>query len=371
MKRIFTYLLLGSTFLSLGQQGAPAPYYNGFNWNLTGMNMKDALASKIISTHTKELTYGQTENAIRIADADPTNGDNVLMVYGYSNNVCPYVDDNDFGTSPDGTFHRSRSRDADVTTVNMCAWNREHIYAQALGTPPLGQSGPGADAHMLRVCDVDRNSARANRIYTSGSGNSTTIGSNNFYPGDEWKGDVARILMYMYLHYGTQCLPAAVATGTPVASDANMLDLLLQWNAEDPVSAYEDNRNTYLGGTPTSSNYKQGNRNPFIDNPYLATVIWGGPVAQNRWPNVFLSIEEAELSTISVYPNPSSDVINISSEIALDRIDIITINGQVVQQIKNPVFENNNYTISNLPKGFYFLKLSSESNSVTKKVLIN
>ena len=39
--------------------------------------------------------------------------------------------------------------------------------------------------------------------------------------------------------------------------------------------------------------------------------------------------------------------------------------------VVNPVIQSNTYTISNLPKGFYFLKLSSASNFVTKKVLIN
>jgi hypothetical protein len=77
------------------------------------------------------------------------------------------------------------------------------------------------------------------------------------------------------------------------------------------------------------------------------------------------------LNAVSIYPNPSSNIVNISTDITLDEIDIITINGQVLQQIKKPAFENNNYTISNLPKGFYFLKLSTDTNSVTKKVLIN
>jgi hypothetical protein len=63
--------------------------------------------------------------------------------------------------------------------------------------------------------------------------------------------------------------------------------------------------------------------------------------------------------------------VNISSTVSFDQIDIITINGQILQQIKNPVIESNTYTISNLPKGFYFLKLSSATSSVTKKVLIN
>ena len=201
------------------------------------------------------------------------------------------------------------------------------------------------------------------------SGHSTNV-TDGWYPGDEWKGDVARMIMYMYLRYGSQCLPSNVGVGNPVSNDADMIDLFLTWNAQDPVSLYEDNRNTYHGNTSNSD--AQGNRNPFIDNPYLATVIWGGPLAQNRWPAIFLDTPTFDLgNAISIYPNPSSNIVNISADITLDEIDIITINGQVLQQIKKPAFENNNYTISNLPKGFYFLKLSYDKNSITKKVLIN
>ena len=360
MKRILSSLLLSFTLVSLAQQGAPAsPYYNGFNWTLTGTNLKDALATKIISTHTNLLTYTPgVWNALKIVDLDPVNNNNVLLVYGWEN-----------GTDADVTNDRSRNKDFNSGTDGD--WNREHIFAQSLGNPDLGQLGPGADAHMLRACDVQRNSNRGNRLYAAGSGNSGIVGLN-WYPGDEWKGDVARIIMYMYLHYGDQCLPTYVTAGTTAESDTNMVNLLLQWNADDPVSQYEDNRNDYLGGTPNSNNYKQGNRNPFIDNPYLATVIWGGPVAQNRWPAIFLDTPTFDLgNAISIYPNPSSNIVNISTDITLDEIDIITINGQILQQIKKPAFENNNYTISNLPKGFYFLKLSSDTNSVTKKVLIN
>ena len=372
MKRIFTLILLSIALISLAQQGAPAsPYYNSFNWSLTGTNLKNALATKIIATHTNELTYSQAENALRYTDLDPADvtNTNVLLVYGYSPNICVYVDNNNFGTSADATFHRSRNKNADVTTSNQCAWNREHIFAQALANPPLGQTFGGADAQMLRTCDVDRNSARGNKLYANGSGNSGNVGAN-WYPGDEWKGDVARIIMYMYLHYGSQCLPTYVAVGTTVASDVNMLDTLLQWNADDPVSSYEDRRNTYLGNA--NNLYGQGNRNPFIDNPYLATVIWGGPVAQNRWPTIFLSTTTYDFAnTIKIYPNPATDIVTISTHNVLDEIDIITISGQVLQQIKKPIIENNSYSISNLPKGFYFIKLSSDTNSVTKKVLIN
>jgi hypothetical protein len=366
MKRITSLLLLLNIAIVFSQNGAPAlPYYNGFNWTLTGSNLKNALATKITTTHTHQLVYSQTDDALAILDLDPADAThtNVLLVYGFSSNLCP-------ASTGDDKDHRRRDASMqDDGTAAACLYNREHTFPKALGNPDLGTTGPGADLHHLRASDKKRNADRDNDKFFNGSGNSFESGLN-WYPGDEWKGDIARMMMYMYLRYGNQCLPTAVGVGTPVASDANMIDLFLQWNADDPVSQFEDNRNTYLGNA--SNTYGQGNRNPFIDNPYLATVIWGGPVAQNRWPGIFLGVSAFDLaSAITVYPNPSSDVINVSTEIALDEIDIITINGQILQQIKNPSFENNNYTISNLPKGFYFVKFSSATDSATKKVLIN
>jgi endonuclease I len=43
--------------------------------------------------------------------------------------------------------------------------------------------------------------------------------------------------------------------------------LLRKWNAEDPVSSEEMNRNEIAF-------QKQGNRNPFIDYPTFADRIW-------------------------------------------------------------------------------------------------
>lgn len=365
MKKITSLLLLLNIAIAFSQNGAPAaPYYNGFNWTLTGSNLKNALATKITNTHTHQLTYSQTDEALAILDLDPADNTDtyVLLVYGYSSNLCP-------AASSDDKDHRRRDASMqDDGTAASCLYNREHTFPKALGNPDLGTAGPGADLHHLRAADKKRNADRDNDKFFNGSGNSFESGLN-WYPGDEWKGDIARMMMYMYLRYGDQCLPTTVGVGTPVASDANMIDLFLQWNAEDPVSQFEDNRNTYLGNANNS--YGQGNRNPFIDNPYLATVIWGGQVAQNRWPTVFLSNPTFTLTNVSVYPNPSNGIINIESEVALDEIEIITINGQVLQQIKRPNMENNTYTVSNLPKGFYFIKLSNDTNSVTKKVLIN
>ena len=173
------------------------------------------------------------------------------------------------------------------------------------------------------------------------------------------------MMMYMYLRYGSQCLPINVGTGATVANDSNMLQLFLQWNADDPVSQYEDNRNTYHGNT--SNSYAQGNRNPFIDNPYLATLIWGGPVAQNRWN--FMSAQKFLNSEIvAIYPNPTSNgSVTIETTESILTIQVISINGQIIREIENPLFADNLFQIDSLKKGFYLIEINNINGTLTKK----
>ena len=359
MKKSYLFLFLLSMSICLAQNGAPAaPYYNGFNWNQTSSDLKNALATKITSTHVTNLTYSQVWEALRIVDLDPTNSSNVLLVYGWEN-----------GTDSDVTNDRARNKFSNGGANGE--WNREHIFPQSLGNPDLGQIGPGADAHMLRASDVQRNGSRGNRRFAAGTGISSGVVGTNWYPGDEWKGDCARIIMYMYLRYGNQCLPTFATSGTTNALDANMVDLLLQWNAEDPVSNFEDNRNTYLSNA--NNTYGQGNRNPFIDNPYLATLIWGGPTAQNRWPAIFLSNDNfTNLNQVSVYPNPTkNNKITIETELVLDEVQLINLNGQLIQVIKRPQIKNSIFDIENIPQGFYILKLNTKEQSIIKKLIVN
>ncbi|CAM1349834.1 endonuclease [Tenacibaculum insulae] len=240
-----------------------AAYYNDVDFTLTGLELKGALATKIISSHATSLTYtpGVWE-AVKKSDLDPSDNNKVLLIYGYDDSDGDHVTD------------RSRSKTANGGNEGT-EWNREHVYPKSLGNPNLGTSGPGSDAHHLRPCDIRANSNRSNKKFIDGSGNAAAI-SSGWYPGDEWKGDVARMMMYMYLRYGNQCLPKNVTIGSENTVDSNMIDLLLQWNVQDPVSDFEKNRNDVIAD-------EQGNRNPIIDNPYLATIIWGGSAADNTW----------------------------------------------------------------------------------------
>ncbi|CAM1354464.1 endonuclease [Tenacibaculum insulae] len=262
MKKILPFILL---IASLSVFSQVPSYYNDVNLNQTSTALKNALATKIIATHNTNLSYTPgVWDALKQSDLDPTNNTKVVLIYGFSDSDGNYVTD------------KTRSKDANGGSAGT-QWNREHVYPKSLGNPNLGTSGPGADAHHIRPADISFNGQRSSKKFATGTGNAGDS-SGGWYPGDEWKGDVARMMMYMYLRYGNQCLPSNVAIGTASSSDSNMIELLLQWNAQDPVSDFEKQRNPIIQGL-------QGNRNPFIDNPAFATKIWGGPQAEDLFGN--------------------------------------------------------------------------------------
>jgi len=336
-------------------------YYSGVDFNQTGDALKTQLTTLITNTHTTEIYYTSSSldvwDALKLTDLDPDDvtNTNVLLMYGYD--AIP----NDAG---DTVTKDDRIRDeADSCHQSGCngLWNREHVYPKSLATPVLETDDPGAgtDAHNLRACDGQMNSSRNNRPYEDGVGNSAitpTVG--NWYPGDEWRGDVARMIMYMYVRYPTQCIATAVGVGSTTYS-ADMPDIFLEWNQEDPVSPYEISRNDLLEGI-------QGNRNPFIDNPYLATVLWSGPAAADNW-NVLANEEFSSLEKLIVYPTVTSDFVYISNATHNSYNYSVRNNlGQLLSKGKT----SDSIDLSKFSKGVYFLKLQLESAQKTIKVLL-
>lgn len=262
---LWAWLYVGLTYAQI------PTYYESVNLTATGANLQQELSTLITQTQTNFLSYTQIWSILQNSDLDPSDPANnrVLMVYGFNDNDGIFLTD------------RTRSRDSLCNISGSCIgrWNREHVFPQSLANPPMTTSsaGMGTDAHNLRASDVQMNSSRGNKPFAAGTGNAQAVGPNNahFYPGDEWRGDVARVILYMYLRYPNGCVPTVVSMGSTSFS-ADIPDILLQWNAEDPPSPYEIQRNNVIFQA-------QGNRNPFIDNPFIATLIWGGPTASNFW----------------------------------------------------------------------------------------
>jgi len=272
-------------------------------------------------------------------------------VYGYNNSSC--VTD--------------RTRNKQEFGGNSCNFNREHVFARSNADPEMGgtsniYTGIVADPHNLRSSDVQMNGNRGNKKFAAGTGTAGDV-SGNWYPGDEWKGDIARMMMYMYTRYGERCLPSLNGSG-PLQSGNNMLQVYLQWNVEDPVdTTFEDQRNNYLETV-------YGNRNPFIDNPYLATIIWGGAPAEDRWGT--LGIGNNNEQGFAIYPNPATESIAISSSNSQTNISVIiySISGKKIKEVPS-IKANQSMDVSTLASGIYILTIESpEKVRTTQKLVI-
>ena len=344
MKR--TLLLLLLPFYCLAQI---PEYYSTVDFTLTGNMLKDELSTLVTSTHTTQLIYTpDVWNALRSADLDPDNPQNVLLIYGFNDS--------------DDILRNDRTRNVALSChVNSCTgmWVREHVYARALGRPNLGDEGPGSDAHHLRAIDSQMNNNRSDREFADGTGTAGVLASGYFYPGDEWKGDVARMMMYMYVRYQSQCEATRVGMGsTSYSNFGDMPNIFLEWNAEDPVSQYERNRNEVL-------QTMQGNRNPFIDEPYLATLLWNGPTAQDNWS--ILKADKPDLATLYVYPTLTTGSVYVQNTTATNYS--YTIYNSLGQKATATVHDNE-INLAQNAAGIYFINVQQDNLSRTFKVIL-
>tara|TARA_B100000586_G_scaffold126701_1_gene91529 strand:+ start:189 stop:1616 length:1428 start_codon:yes stop_codon:yes gene_type:complete len=216
-------------------------YYSDVSFEVSVEELKEELITLTSTQHTTVLEYWQRHDYLYDATEDPNNPDHVVLVYS--------------GESRPKDQYESGNNDNKNQTFNT-----EHVYPKSKINVEIGE----ADLHNFYPADISINSNRGNSPFVSGEGTFSSK-TNGWYPGDDWRGDVARIVMYMSIRYDQSF------------ETVGNLDLFLEWNAADPVSILEVQKNNVIAAA-------QGNRNPFIDNPYLATVLWGGDdEAVNTW----------------------------------------------------------------------------------------
>ena len=82
-----------------------------------------------------------------------------------------------------------------------------------------------------------------------------------------------------------------------------------------------------------------------------------------------LSITDLNLdSTLSVYPNPATDTIHITAKVALNSLALYDVYGKLILKKEN---NTNSLDVSRLNSGIYFLEVSSNTEKVIKKVIVN
>ncbi|WP_397298945.1 endonuclease [Nonlabens ulvanivorans] len=279
----FVFFILFISFTALGQ--IPTGYYNTAN-GLTGYPLKTELKNIITAGHNPQsydalyTLYATSDNDDYYDNGTQTN--TILDIY--SENPAG-ADSYNFGLTQDCSG-------VSITQEGLC-YNREHIFPQGFFNSSANPT-PRHDAHHVIPTDGFVNNGRANypfgevgtaqTTYANGSkwGNSISPGYTDrvFEPIDEFKGDVARMMLYFATRYEDNYNDSS--WDNPNASNYDprdgsqnrwyeqwFIDQMLIWHAQDPVSPREVERNNEI------YNF-QGNRNPYIDNPQYVAMIWSG-----------------------------------------------------------------------------------------------
>ena len=318
----------------------PAGYYNSAN-GLTGNALKVALHD-IIKGHSS-ISYSNLWNAFWSTD---NKGDGIVwdMYSDRPNGNPPYM------------YYLGQDQCGNYTGEGDC-YNREHSWPQSW----FNSDGTArTDLHHIFPVDGYVNNKRGNYPFgevgsaswtsQNGSklGSSKTSGYSGtvFEPIDEYKGDFARAIMYMSVRYYGE-------DGSWGSSDMThkaeilpwAIQMLMRWNEQDPVSQKEIDRNNAI-----YDDY-QHNRNPFVDHPEYARMIW-----DPNW-----SVNEDLTEGVALFPNPIEvgQTLKLSGNNNLfDAIVICDLNGRTLLKVSGKAI--NDFEVI-VPEGFaqgcYIVKL--------------
>ncbi len=260
-------------------------YYADCDLEYTDTKLFEELQRHSFAKHSRYVKYSETGNFIK-------------KTYDYdSTDLIPGKHKTEF-------FYTGKEVNYDVGT-------REHVWpcVDSSGLWPHSSSGVdnpnyiggGSDMYHIRPSSNEVNTARGDAAYVDfgdsehkskkptpavtdegGKYSLLVYGAKrhgNKYefakfvePADEFKGDIARIIAYLYMHYTTTGVtPSAYRSMTGSLNLMNVLgygsterciEILKKWNSLDKPNAVEKHRNHVVQQI-------QGNRNPFVDYPNL------------------------------------------------------------------------------------------------------
>lgn len=390
MNKITLSIVLLLSKLTFAQ--IPTGYYNTATG--TGYTLKTQLRN-IISNNTNSSTtasYNElwtlyTTTAFR--DNYYENDGSLLDIYSEVPNAQGNTSLNDL------YVYTSLSQQCSSSTPSFegTCYNREHTMPQSVFSSAYPMY---SDAHFVLPTDNRVNAWRDNYPFgkvvtttavaatngTVSSANTTPVYMKNqsrlgqninsdyaigysgvvFEPLDEFKGDIARALLYFATRYENE-IPSwsyVMFNGTSNQVFTNtFLNIIIKWHLLDPVSPYEIAKNNAVYAF-------QGNRNPYIDHPEYVCQIWATQCAA-------LSNESfMDESKFSIYPNPTNNQqITVYSKENITKLTLININGQIIKEIENPIFIENTYQFTILPKGLFLLQITSDKGNLTKKLTVN
>ena len=265
MKDRVAFLLFLAIFAISVYAGIPPGYYDSVAGK-SGAELKTAI-HYIIKPH-KRIDYGAKGTWVVFRTSDVRSDGSIWDMYS---NVVRHFPES--GSHPEMHIEHS---------VPKSWWGDKSPFKYEASY----------DLHHLVPSDASTNMSKSNRVLGEvDEGLKGAVRDNGvsktgkakvknkvypvFEPHDEYKGDFARMYMYVatcYQDYTWVSNGVDMFNSEPYPTlNEYSVELLMRWHRQDPVSAKEMDRNeaVYL---------VQDNRNPFIDFPLLAEYLWGDSI---------------------------------------------------------------------------------------------
>ena len=281
-------------------------YYKGYNLKYTGGRLINELQKNCWDKHVNWVKYGQIFGYYKLLTGTRGHDSVEAIKEGSAVNEWFYT-----GKQAEGTDGGQREH------VWPCAnssglWTHDEPASGEFNPHYVDDSnyvGGGADLYHVRLCYGSVNGARGNsrfcdfedpeiniteykEVTENGGKYSIKVNTSGSYgnksePADQMKGDCARIVLYVWLHYTERGITPTgqVSSGTHVYkyddftaslpltaimgydTEEKCKEVLKDWNKIDPPSEVEKLRNVTVQKI-------QGNRNPFVDYPELVDKMF-------------------------------------------------------------------------------------------------
>ena len=144
--------------------------------------------------------------------------------------------------------------------------------------------------------------------------------------------------------------------------------LATEWNAVEGAIAY----NLYRDGERIAENYTETTYNdtemaPDMQHCYTVQAVFEKGVSDQSevaCANYFIGLEEND-GKVSIYPNPTSDKVNIECA-GMTQIEVYSADGKLVQRIK---VEGDTHQLDDLEVGNYTLRIKSGGNIFVRSII--
>ena len=130
-------------------------------------------------------------------------------------------------------------------------------------------------------------------------------------------------------------------------------------NTANPISA---KNNCWIEGQQSTEQQVEDVIFHSVDDPTLGEVIFEPFLCG------ILGVADNAVENFSFYPNPVKNEINFNNIYSFEKVAVYGIQGNLISS--EIIFEGQNTLNINLPSGLYFVNFSNDSQTVTKKMIV-